>query len=54
MTKHHAYLLSRCNRGGFLKAGYLSPCGWGGDPMVIEDHRLRLDALRAQSAPRLP
>lgn len=54
MSRHHEYLLSQRNASGGLRAGFLTACGWHGDPMVIEDHRLRLEALRAQSAPRLP
>ncbi len=54
MTRHHLYLLSRRNPGGALRAGYLTPSGWHGDPMAIDDHRLRLDALREQGAPGLP
>ncbi len=39
-----------------LKRGVrnLTASGWIGDPMVIEDGRLRLKAFRAFPAPRLP
>jgi hypothetical protein len=52
--RHHAYLLTRRNSGGGLRAGWLTPMGWHGDPLVIEDAKLRLDVLREQPAPRLP
>lgn len=54
LSKHHLYLLSRRNRGGGLRAGYLTPAGWHGDPMTIEDRKERLEALREQPAPRFP
>jgi hypothetical protein len=54
MTKHHTYLMTRRNPGGGLRAGFLTPTGWHGDPMTIEDRKLRLEALRDQPAPRIP
>lgn len=54
LSKHQIDLLSRRGRGGELRAGYLTPAGWHGDPMVIEDRKLRLEALREQPAPRFP
>lgn len=54
LSKHHRYLLSRRTPGGGLGAGYLTPSGWHGDPMAIEDRKLRLEALREQSAPSFP
>ena len=54
LSKHHLDLLSRRNLGGGLRAGYLTPAGWHGDPMVIEDPRGRLEALREQAAPKFP
>jgi hypothetical protein len=54
LSKHHQDLLSRRKPGGGLGAGYLTPAGWHGDPMVIEDRKLRLEALREQPAPRFP
>ena len=54
LSKHQLDLLSRRKPGGGLRAGYLTPTGWHGDPMVIEDRKLRLEALREQPAPRFP
>ena len=54
LSRHHRYLLSQGNPAGKLRAGYLTPAGWHGDPLQIEDPKLRLTALREQPAPRLP
>jgi len=54
LSKYQLDLLSRRKPGGGLRAGYLTPTGWHGDPMVIEDRKLRLEALREQPAPRFP
>jgi hypothetical protein len=54
LSKHHTHLLSKRKPGGGLRAGHLTPAGWHGDPMVIEDRKLRLEALREQPAPRFP
>ena len=54
LSKHQRDLLSRRKPGGGLGAGYLTPAGWHGDPMAIEDRKLRLEALREQPAPRFP
>ena len=54
LSKHHRDLLGRRGPGGGLRAGHLTPAGWHGDPMAIEDRRLRLEALRDQPPPRLP
>mgnify|MGYP001571226142 CR=1 FL=1 len=45
MDKHRMWLLSqpKCKA---VRSGKLTPCGWLGDPMVIEDIRLRLLAWR--------
>jgi hypothetical protein len=54
LSRHHRYLLSQRKPGGALGAGYLTPAGWHGDPLTIEDPKLRLAALREQPAPKLP
>lgn len=54
LSRHHRYLLSQGKPAGRLGAGYLTPAGWHGDPLQIEDPKLRLAALREQPAPRLP
>ena len=54
LSKHQRYLLSQRGPGGGLRAGHLTPAGWHGDPMAIEDRKLRLEALREQPAPRFP
>ena len=54
LSKHHRYLLSQRKPGGGLRAGYLTPSGWHGDPLAVEDPKLRLAALREQPAPRFP
>jgi len=54
LSKHHRDLLARRGPGGGLRAGYLTPAGWHGDPMAIEDRRQRLEALREQPAPKFP
>jgi len=54
LSRHHRHLLSQGRPSGKLRAGYLTPAGWHGDPLQIEDPKLRLEALRAQSAPKLP
>jgi hypothetical protein len=54
LSKHHRYLLSRRKPSGALGAGYLTPAGWHGDPLTIEDPKLRLAALQEQPAPRFP
>src|SRR5919109_4494056 len=46
LSRHHRDLLGRRGPGGGLKAGHLTPAGWHGDPMAIEDRKLRLEALR--------
>lgn len=54
LSRHHRYLLSRGKPSGRLKAGYLTPAGWHGDPLQIEDPKLRLTALQEQPVPKLP
>src|SRR5205823_4867419 len=53
-SKHQRDLLTRRGPGGTLRAGHLTPTGWHGDPLAIEDRKLRLEALRKQSAPEFP
>jgi hypothetical protein len=54
LSRHHRYLLSQRKPSGALGAGYLTPSGWHGDPLTIDDPKLRLAALREQPAPKLP